>query len=127
MPALSPVTINQIDAEAGDFGNALQAASYGGYDQIMHMLLEKRANVNAPGVYYGNALQVASALGHVQVVQTLLYRGAEIKGRKGEAAIRSASRNHRDEVVQMLLDNGAEVSLMFWIDGMINRSKDGID
>lgn len=112
MSALSPVIVNQIDAEAGDYGNALQVASFEGHDQIVHILLDRGANVNATGGW-GNALQLASTQGHFQVVQTLLDRGAKVKGKLGEEAVRCASRNHHDEVVQMLLDNGAEVSLMY--------------
>jgi ankyrin repeat protein len=37
-------------------GNALQAASYRGDQEIIVLLLEKGADVNAAGGRYGNAL-----------------------------------------------------------------------
>ena len=109
--APSPVIFNQMNADARIWGAALQAASFKGHDQIVHMLLDRGAFVNGPGGFFGDALRAASIAGHVKVVQALLDRGAEVKGKKGEAAVRLASMNQHDEVVQMLLDHGAEVSL----------------
>jgi ankyrin repeat protein len=45
-----------VDAQDGFHGNALQAASNGGYDTIVTLLLEKGANVNTKGGFYSNAL-----------------------------------------------------------------------
>ena len=33
-----------VNAQGGDYGNALQAASAGGYDKVVQMLLENGAN-----------------------------------------------------------------------------------
>ena len=38
-----------INAQGGRYGNALQAASYGGDEQVVKMLLDKGVNVNAQG------------------------------------------------------------------------------
>jgi hypothetical protein len=62
----------EVNAQCGEYGNALQVASLGGYKQIVKMLLDGGANVNAQGGYYGNALYAASAVGHEQVVKALL-------------------------------------------------------
>ena len=35
--------------QGGEYGSALQAASYGGCDQIVQRLLEKGADVNVQG------------------------------------------------------------------------------
>jgi ankyrin repeat protein len=50
--------------QGGHYGNALQAASAKGYRQVVKMLLDKGADVNAQGRFYGNALQGASDKGH---------------------------------------------------------------
>lgn len=61
----------EINAQGGEYGNALYAASSRGHIEIVQRLLEKGAEVNAQGRYYGNALQAASSKGHVDVVQVL--------------------------------------------------------
>jgi hypothetical protein len=45
-----------VNAQGGEYGNALQAASQGGHEQVVKMLLDKDANVNAQGGDYSNAL-----------------------------------------------------------------------
>jgi ankyrin repeat protein len=50
-------------------GNALQAASHNGHDQIVWQLLKEGADVNAQGRReYDNALHAASQNGHHQIV-----------------------------------------------------------
>lgn len=59
------------------YGNALQEAAYRADKEIVQMLLEKGADVNAQGGKYGNALQAASQGGHKNVVKTLLDKGTD--------------------------------------------------
>jgi ankyrin repeat protein len=65
-----------VNAQGGDYGNALQAALSEGHEQVVKMLLDKGADVNAQGGDYGNALYTASARGYEQVVKMLLDAGA---------------------------------------------------
>ncbi|SLM38546.1 vegetative incompatibility protein het-e-1 [Lasallia pustulata] len=65
------------------YGNALQAASLTDHDQVVQMLLDKGADVNAQGGMYGNALQAASSRDHDQVVQMLLDKGADVNAQGG--------------------------------------------
>ena len=44
-----------VNAQGGPYGNALQAASAKGKEEVVRMLLEKEADVNAQGGLYGNA------------------------------------------------------------------------
>jgi hypothetical protein len=63
--ALSPLGISDlVNAKGGEFGNALQAASYGGYSATVELLMSKGAHINVQGGGYGNALQAASYRGH---------------------------------------------------------------
>jgi hypothetical protein len=40
---------DDVNAEGGEYGSALQAASWGGHEQVVTMLLDKGADVNAHG------------------------------------------------------------------------------
>ncbi|KZP27544.1 hypothetical protein FIBSPDRAFT_730607, partial [Athelia psychrophila] len=90
-------------------------------DVIVRLLLEKGADVNAPGGYYGNALQAASEGGHDVIVRLLLEKGANVNAQGGRlgSALKAAryevldkqSRppKHRDRelIVNLLLEYGA--------------------
>src|ERR1700728_2114745 len=45
-----------VNVQGGRYGNALQAASYMGHDEIVSFLIENGADVNAQGGFYVNAL-----------------------------------------------------------------------
>ncbi|KAF2823360.1 hypothetical protein CC86DRAFT_396160 [Ophiobolus disseminans] len=110
-----------VDAQGGGYGNALQAASEGGHEQIVKTLLDKGANVNAQGGHYGNALPAASLEGHEQIVKTLLDKGADVNaqgGHYGNALQAASARGHEqaasarghEQVVKTLLDKGADIN-----------------
>ena len=129
-----------INAQGGWYGNALQAASVEGYDRVVWMLLDQGADINAQGGDYGTALQAASAKGHKQVVQILVDNGANVNAQGGahgnalQAALargrpkiiqdifdkvdtngqglQAANNKRYDIVVQILLDNGADVNTL---------------
>ena len=73
-----------VNAEGGEYGTALQAASCRGYETVVQLLLKKGADVNAEGGEYGTALQAASKNGHETVVQLLLKNGADVNAEGGE-------------------------------------------
>jgi len=93
-----------------DYGTVLHAASFGGHNFIVQMLLKKGANVNAQGGWFGNALQAASYGDHDQVVQVLLEKGADVNAQGGYYgnALQAALSGGHDQVVQMLLEKGAK-------------------
>ncbi|PVH90087.1 hypothetical protein DM02DRAFT_548438, partial [Periconia macrospinosa] len=64
------------NAQGGFYGNALQAASRRGHEQIVRRLLDKGADINAQGGFYGNALQAASSGGQEQIMMLLQDNGA---------------------------------------------------
>jgi ankyrin repeat protein len=65
-----------VNAQGGEYGIALQAASHKGNEAIVGLLFEKGSDVNAQGGEYRNALQAASSRGHEDIVYLLLERGA---------------------------------------------------
>jgi ankyrin repeat protein len=78
----------------------LQAASRGGYTDIVRLLLEKGADVNARGGQYGSALEVASWLANsgqcesnagVEITQILLENGAYAEDTTSDSDVGSDS------------------------------------
>ncbi|KAF7509147.1 hypothetical protein GJ744_008374 [Endocarpon pusillum] len=61
----------EVNAQGGDYGNALQTASIRGHEKVVEMLLAKGGEVNAQGGRYGDALSAASSGGHKKVVEML--------------------------------------------------------
>ncbi|KAK0721573.1 Pfs, NACHT and ankyrin domain protein [Lasiosphaeria miniovina] len=101
-----------VNAQGGYYGNALQAASAQGHQEIVKLLLAKNADVNAQGGYYGNALQAASARGHQEIVKLLLAKNADVNAQGGENgnALQAASAEGHQEIVKLLLAKDADVN-----------------
>ena len=70
-----------VNAQEGEYGSALQAASYQGRKKVVEILLERGVDVNLQGGEYGSALRVATSRGHEKIVEILLERGADIHER----------------------------------------------
>src|ERR1700728_453706 len=85
LPTVQALLKNRVDVnmQEGRYGNALQAASYGGHKAIVDLLLEKGADVDAQGGIYENALQAASHKGHKAIVHLLLEKGADVNAQEG--------------------------------------------
>ncbi|KAJ7241249.1 ankyrin repeat-containing domain protein [Mycena rebaudengoi] len=122
--------------QGGKYGTASQAALVEGHTEVLQLLLEHGADVSVQGGRYGDLLQVASAKGHLEMVQLLLKNGADVNAQGGcdGAALQAASagrksitmldlmynlgvrvatqgRGSHREIVQLLLENGADVNL----------------
>jgi ankyrin repeat protein len=101
-----------VNAQGGLFGNALQAASAKGHEQIVTMLLNEGARANAQGGYYGDALQAASLKGYERIVTVLLNEGANVNAQDGlyGNALQAASLEGHEQIVTVLLNEGADVN-----------------
>ncbi|KAJ7726452.1 ankyrin repeat-containing domain protein [Mycena maculata] len=102
------------------FGSALHAAvgprpEYGATNhqtEIINLLLDNGANINAVGGKYGGVLQAASAGGMLEIIQLLVDKGLDVNhitGRK-YSPLQAASEAGHLEVVRFLLESGAEVN-----------------
>ena len=101
-----------INAQGGEYGTAVQAASAAGHGAIVTLLLEKGANVNAKGGAYDYALQAASAGGHNAIVALLLEKGADVNAKGGfyNTALQAASAGGHNTIVELLLEKDADVN-----------------
>jgi ankyrin repeat protein len=82
-----------VNVPGGHFGNAIQAAAFGGHDNMLLMMLKRGADVNSEG-RYGSALRAASLGGHDTVVRLLLDSRARI-GVNRAVALQAAALNCR--------------------------------
>jgi len=102
------VTQDDVNAQGGEYGSALQGASSNGHLEIVKVLLASGADVNAQGGEYGSALQGASENGHLEIVKVLLASGADVNAQGGRygSALQGASENGDLEIVKVLLASG---------------------
>ncbi|KAI9148703.1 Vegetative incompatibility protein [Paramyrothecium foliicola] len=101
------------NTQGGNYGNALQAASYQCHLDITRLLLNNKANVNAQGGYSGNALQAASYQAHLDIAKLLLYNNADFNAQGceyGNARFAAVNAMQHD-VTMLLVQHGAEVQL----------------
>ncbi len=82
------------------------------YSEIVRILLERGADINARGPYGQTALMVASRAGYVDMVKTLLDWEANIhlKDERGYTALMHGAWNGHLEIVKALIDRGADVN-----------------
>ena len=104
----------KVDARTYYNDTALIYASENGHIEIVEVLLDNGADVNAYNNYGNTALMMASENGHIEIVEMLLKKGADLdaKNNDGETALKTASEKGHEEVVEMLLDNGADVKTL---------------
>lgn len=83
-----------------------------GHREIVRLLLENGADVNARGGRHGTALRYASSCGHRDIVLLLLENGADVNAQDYThgTALYSASYNGHRETVRLLIENGANVN-----------------
>lgn len=99
---------NAIDASA-DRQSALGLAAYRGHLDVVRILLERGAHVDAQDRRGYTPLMAAAQSGHIAIVRVLLERGADPNSatRSGETALLFAAMFADPDVVRALLDAGA--------------------
>ena len=100
------------DAALAEGETALMTAARTGALDVVRLLLDRGANVNAAETWRGQtALMWAAAEGHAHLIPTMLSHGADVAARstKGWTPLLFAVREGRIGVVQTLLEAGAGV------------------
>ena len=100
-------------------------AAYHGYKDIVKVLLEKGADVNAKNDKDDTALMLLTAkeVTDIEIVKWLLEAGADVnaKNQYGNTALIWATKNGYTEIVELLLEYGADVSIKN------NKDEDALD
>ena len=121
-------TIQKISRDSAE-GTSLFLASHNGHVEIVKLLLEAGAKVNAKGKNDMTALYLASLNNQTEIVKLLLEAGAKVdaKDNYGDTALYIASLRNNTEIVKLLLEAGAKVDTKddFGITAMHAASRDG--
>ncbi|KAF8829738.1 hypothetical protein HHX47_DHR2000181 [Lentinula edodes] len=101
-----------VNAQGGDFGSVLQAATNKGNLDIVRFLIERDANVNAQGGFFGNALQAPARYGNLDIVKYLVENDADINAEGGAYgnALQAAAFGTNFSIVKFLVEKGADVN-----------------
>ncbi|OSS51913.1 hypothetical protein B5807_03446 [Epicoccum nigrum] len=101
-----------VDSHGGIYdGSALHEAINGDCVQIVNMLLDKGADINAQSKHYGTALRLAISSGKEDIFKVLLERGADPNALfcqyRSIVLQEAASKGHM-QIVKILLDRGVD-------------------
>lgn len=104
-----------INAWAGSYGTPLQTACFFNRTEMVRLLLEKGANPNIQKGKYGTALQIAVLSADKELIRLLISGGANVNelpsSRPLASALYSACQHKRIDIVELLLDSGADITL----------------
>jgi ankyrin repeat protein len=103
-----------VNGQDGIFGlTPLIVASRMGHQEVVRLLVDRKADIRATDNRGSAALMIASAYGHVHVAKLLLDQGAEVntKNHNGGTALMMAALGGRYETARLLLENGADANM----------------
>lgn len=104
-----------IEQTDGDGFTALIRSAQSEHDELVRLLIDRDAHVNANSSNGSTALFWATARGHADTVRLLLERGADIDQttQNGATALVAAAQEGHLAVVQLLLDNKADTEKVY--------------
>ncbi|KAJ7152700.1 ankyrin repeat-containing domain protein [Mycena crocata] len=115
---MTSVAVSGHKRDYGSSGNLLTMAAAQGSKEVVHLLIQKGADVNKEG-WHTNAflmlppLQAAVIERHEHIVRLLLENGADINmsGSHFGTALQAAATEGHESIVLLLLENGADVNI----------------
>ena len=101
-----------LNAPNNDGQTPLHVAAKNGHKEIVGLLLEKGAEVNARDRFQGTPLHWAVFYGHKEVAELLLVKGAAVntKERKGWTPLHYAAWKGYKDLAELLIANDADVN-----------------
>jgi ankyrin repeat protein len=89
----------------------IQAAAWGGNEEIATVFLERGADINESGGEFGSVLQAAVPFCPERFIKFLLDKGADVNLQGGEEgnALRAALVWPRENIIKLLLEHGADI------------------
>jgi len=102
-----------VNSDSGRHGTPLHAAAYKKHIDIVHVLLNHGADINANGPMgcpLISACDGGHGGGHVEIVRLLLEHGASVYGQDGFNALHEASNGGHVEIVRLLLQYNVGVN-----------------
>jgi ankyrin repeat protein len=89
----------------------LMLAASEGHKDIVELLLDSGAEVDAKAAYGSTALmQAVGREGHAEIAKMLIDRGADVNAHGFEPSLTIAATGQRIDLVKLLLDSGADVN-----------------
>ncbi len=111
LKANKKININQADPHDDLDNNALYQATQLGNTDIVQILLDKGANIEAKTKYGHTPLHIASAQGGTEIIQLLLSKNAnkEAKDKNRSTPLHIAVWYGNTPIVKLLLDQGVDI------------------
>jgi len=81
--------VDFINGKDKDGWTALHSATFNGHLDVVQLLVEKGADIEAWGEYHTSVLQIACQQGHMDVVRLLIEKGAYIDADTQVSAVRA--------------------------------------
>ncbi len=112
LEALIGAGFNNVNIKLHNNSSALLLATAQGHIELVELLLDKGADVNAKDKDGLTSLMVSISNGSIEIVQLLLARGADVNliDDEGTTALIRAAQKGNSKIVQLLLDNNANVN-----------------
>ena len=92
-------------------GKTLHVAAWRGFVDVLNVLIQNGAKMNAVEEINGNALQYAASNGHADVAKVLIRNGVKsVDNKYNETPLHHAAWNGHVDVAKVLIHNGAVVN-----------------